>query len=89
MFSKGNTVVMLVSSRTNTRWWHNRNRIRERRLRFDDQEGGAPFPIAAVIFERPNGSASLNMRAVNSIAELLLRSDGVRSTRPNDRPNIN
>jgi len=86
---KGDTVVMPVPSRTNTRWWHKRNRIRGRRLRFDYQEGGAPFRIPAVIFERPRGPAFPKMRGVNSIVEFLWRSERVRSNRPNDRRNIN
>ena len=89
MSSEGNTVFMRVPSETDTRWWRNRNPIRERRLRFDDREGGAPFRIPAVIFERLRGPAFPKMRAVNSIVEFLWRSERVRSTRPNDRPNIN
>lgn len=51
---KGKLVVMLVASRTDTRWWHklmrNAKEIRfiKGRLRFDN-ENPAPFPSAIVI----------------------------------------
>jgi len=71
MFSKGNTVVMPVPLRTDTRWWRNRNRIRERRLRFDDKQGSAPFPSAMVIFQKHGGTIFPRVRAVNSPVEFL------------------
>jgi hypothetical protein len=89
MFSRENTGVMPVPSRTDTLWWHNRNRIRERRLRFNGQEGDAPFRIAGVIFEGPNGPAFPKMRGVNPTVEFLWGSERVCSNRPNDRRNIN
>jgi hypothetical protein len=52
----GKTVVFLLPSRTDTRWWHeyilkaDEIRFIKRRLRFDDQKNPAPFPSAIVIF---------------------------------------
>lgn len=53
---KGKLVVMLVVSRTDTRWWHklmrNAKEIRfiSGRLKFDGQNS-APFPSAVVILK--------------------------------------
>ena len=53
---KGKTVVFLIPSRTDTRWWHDyilkadEIRFIRGRLRFDDQKNSAPFPSAIVIF---------------------------------------
>ena len=52
---RGATVVCLVPSRTDTRWWHDyamRGEIRyvKGRLRFGDAKANAPFPCAVVIF---------------------------------------
>jgi phage N-6-adenine-methyltransferase len=52
---KGATVVCLVPSRTDTRWWHDyamRGRIEfiKGRLRFGDAKNSAPFPSAIVVF---------------------------------------
>lgn len=54
----GATVVCLVPSRTDTRWWHEyamRGEVRfvRGRLKFGDAKTGAPFPSAVVIF-RPS-----------------------------------
>ncbi len=52
----GKTIVMLVPSRTDTRWWHdyimNASEIRfiKGRLHFDDHKNAAPFPSAVVVF---------------------------------------
>jgi hypothetical protein len=54
---KGKTVVFLIPSRTDTRWWHSHimkaDEIRfiRGRLRFDDQKNSAPFPSAIAIFK--------------------------------------
>lgn len=54
---KGKTVVMLIPSRTDTRWWHdyimkaNEIRFIKGRLKFDDQKNPAPFPSCVVIFK--------------------------------------
>lgn len=53
---EGKTVVFLIPSRTDTRWWHNycmqasEIRFIKGRLKFDDQANSAPFPSAIVIF---------------------------------------
>lgn len=52
----GKTVVLLVPSRTDTRWWHEHAmkadeiRFVRGRLRFGEAKHGAPFPSAIVIF---------------------------------------
>jgi hypothetical protein len=57
----GKTVVFLLPSRTDTRWWHEyimkaaEIRFIKGRLRFDDQKNPAPFPSAIVIFKPKNG----------------------------------
>ena len=54
--SKGKTVVFLLASRTDTRWWHDyimkadEIRFIRGRLKFDDQKNSAPFPSAIAIF---------------------------------------
>jgi len=55
---QGATVVMLIPSRTDTRYWHDyvmkakEIRFVSGRLKFGPQEGPAPFPSAVVIFEQ-------------------------------------
>ena len=55
-WKKGKTIVMLVPSRTDTRWWHDHimqaDEIRfiKGRLCFDDCKSPAPFPSAIIIF---------------------------------------
>ena len=54
---KGVTVVMLVPSRTDTRWWHeyvmkaDEIRFLRGRLKFSGAPYNAPFPSAIVIFK--------------------------------------
>ena len=53
----GATVVCLVPSRTDTRWWHDyamqgEVRFIKGRLKFGGAKHGAPFPSAIVIFKR-------------------------------------
>lgn len=56
-WKKGKTVVFLIPSRTDTRWWHDycmkatEIRFIKGRLKFDDQENSAPFPSAIVVFK--------------------------------------
>ena len=56
-WKKGKTVVMLIPSRTDTRWWHQyvmkatQIRFIKGRLHFDDQPNPAPFPSAIVVFK--------------------------------------
>lgn len=53
----GKTIVLLVPSRTDTRWWHSyamkatEIRFIKGRLRFGGQKNAAPFPSALVIFK--------------------------------------
>ena len=57
-WKKGKTVVFLIPSRTDTRWWHDycmkatEIRFIKGRLKFDDQANPAPFPSAIVIFKK-------------------------------------
>lgn len=59
----GATVVCLVPSRTDTRWWHNyamkadERRFLKGRVRFVGAKSSAPFPSAIVIF-RPQALES-------------------------------
>lgn len=54
---KGKTVVMLIPSRTDTRWWHEyimkakEIRFIKGRLKFDEHKHNAPFPSCVVIFK--------------------------------------
>jgi len=69
--------VMLVPSRTDTRWWHDYiMKAKEiwfvkARLRFDDQDGSAPFPSAVVVFEKTNGTVSPKTKAIDVHAKFL------------------
>ena len=54
-YRKGKTVVFLVPSRTDTRWWHEYTpdaeiRFIKGRLKFGDQKNSAPFPSCLIIF---------------------------------------
>lgn len=55
-WKKGKTVVMLIPSSTDTKWWHdycmkaNEIRFIKGRLKFGGAEYNAPFPGAIVIF---------------------------------------
>jgi len=54
---RGHLVVMLIPSRTDTRWWHDyimkadEIRFIKGRLKFDDGKNPAPFPSAIIIFK--------------------------------------
>ena len=54
---KGKTIVLLIPSRTDTRWWQNdimkANEIRfiKGRLKFGNATNSAPFPSALAIFK--------------------------------------
>lgn len=56
---KGKLIVLLIPSRTDTKWWHryimkaDEIRFLEGRLHFNDAPCGAPFPSCVVIF-RPS-----------------------------------
>ncbi len=55
-YLKGKTVVMLIPSRTDTRYWHeyimkaNEIRFIKGRLKFGDGPYSAPFPSCVVVF---------------------------------------
>lgn len=55
---KGKTIVFLIPSRTDTKWWHEyimkatEIRFIKGRLKFDDQENSAPFPSAIAVFKK-------------------------------------
>lgn len=55
---KGATVVLLLPSRTDTRWFHDyvygkaEVRFIRGRLRFGESKGSAPFPSMVVVFQR-------------------------------------
>lgn len=56
----GATVVCLVPSRTDTKWWHEyamKGEIRflKGRLRFGEGTANAPFPSAVVVFRQKGG----------------------------------
>lgn len=60
----GSTIVCLLQSRTDTKWWHDyclKGEITfiKKRLKFDDAKNSAPFPSAIVIF-RPTVAEALN-----------------------------
>jgi len=63
----GNTIVCLVPSRTDTKWWHNyamKSSIiifLRGRLKFGDSKNSAPFPSAIVIFNyKPLENSSIS-----------------------------
>jgi hypothetical protein len=57
-WKKGKTVVFLIPSRTDTKWWHEycmkakEIRFIKGRLKFDEHKNSAPFPSAIVIFKK-------------------------------------
>lgn len=59
-YKKGKTVVFLIPSRTDTKWWHEfcmkaeEIRFIKGRLKFDDHKNSAPFPSAVIIFRGSN-----------------------------------
>ena len=56
-WQKGKTVVMLIPSRTDTRYWHDyimkasEIRFIRGRLKFGDSKNSAPFPSAIIVFK--------------------------------------
>jgi len=56
-WKKGKTVVMLIPSRTDTRYWHDyimkatEIRFIKGRLKFGGSKNSAPFPSAVVVFD--------------------------------------
>ena len=63
---KGATVVCLIPSRTDTRYWHDyimkaqEIRFVKGRLKFGGAENGAPFPSCVVIFRKENAMQFLS-----------------------------
>jgi len=55
-WKKGKTIVMLIPSRTDTRYWHEyimkatEIRFIKGRLKFGDSKNSAPFPSAVIVF---------------------------------------
>lgn len=55
--SRGKTIVMLIPSRTDTRYWHEyimkatEIRFIKGRLKFGDSKNSAPFPSCIVVFK--------------------------------------
>ena len=67
----GATVVCLIPSRTDTRWWHDyvmKGEIRflRGRLHFGNADSAAPFPSAVVVF-RSAAFRLLSMSGVNGV----------------------
>lgn len=56
-WQQGKTVVFLIPSRTDTRWWHDycmkatEIRFIKGRLKFDEYKWNAPFPSAIIVFK--------------------------------------
>lgn len=61
-WKKGKTVVMLIPSRTDTKYWHNyimqasEIRFCRGRLFFGNAKFSAPFPSAIIIFNKEDGN---------------------------------
>ncbi len=61
----GNTIVCLIPSRTDTRWWHkyvmqaDEIRFLKGRLKFGDSKNSAPFPSVIVIFKGSRSNIEL------------------------------
>lgn len=57
-WQKGKTIVFLIPSRTDTKWWHEyvmkatEIRFIKGRLKFNDAKGSAPFPSAIIVFNK-------------------------------------
>jgi len=66
----GTTVVCLIPSRTDTKWWHeyvtkaDEVRFVRRRIRFGEAAASAPFPSAIVIFRGKQSSQTRWTRGV-------------------------
>jgi hypothetical protein len=61
-WKEGKVIVMLIPSRTDTKWWHeyvmkaSEIRFIKGRLRFGDSKNSAPFPSCLVIFTQTQES---------------------------------
>ena len=71
-WQKGKTVVFLIPSRTDTKWWHDycmkasEIRFIKGRLKFDEHENSAPFPSAIVIFRSSAGTGDADSKGIES-----------------------
>lgn len=69
---KGVTVVCLIPSRTDTKYWHeyimkaDEIRLVKGRLKFGDSKNSAPFPSAVIIF-RNTGREYPELRAMEAV----------------------
>jgi hypothetical protein len=74
-WKKGRTIVFLIPSRTDTRWWHeyvmqaNEIRFVKGRLKFGGAKNSAPFPSAIIVYK---GRAIPPMTKVKGILALFL-----------------
>ena len=75
-WKKGKTVVFLIPSRTDTRWWHEyilkatEIRFVKGRLKFEGAKNSAPFPSVVVVFKK--GRAIPPMTKIKGIFALFL-----------------
>ena len=84
-FSDGATVVCLVPSRTDTRWWHdfvvqgnNQVVFLKGRLKFGDAKNSAPFPSAIVVM-RPPGAQHFEEGYLSKLINEAKAAQGKRS----------
>ena len=74
--SKGKTVVLLIPSRTDTRWWHDycmkasEIRFIKGRITFEGAKAGAPFPSCLVVFGPSNGPTKFSSMLQKSPANV-------------------
>jgi phage N-6-adenine-methyltransferase len=71
-WEQGKTVVLLIPSRTDTRWWHRfvmratEIRFIKGRLRFGGSQKDAPFPSAIVVFQGRNTADQQAQETINA-----------------------
>lgn len=76
-YHKGKRVVMLIPARTDTIYWHEYVMKADEiwfikgRLKFDDQDGPAPFPSAIVIFDGMRRSSMPKVKSVDVVGNEL------------------
>ena len=85
----GKTVVMLLPSRTDTRYWHeyvmkaHQVWLIKGRLRFDDQPHPAPFPSAIIVFLGRNQNRKFpTFKSVDTLGNQLSLPRSSRRSRP-------
>ena len=68
----GGTIVCLIPSRTDTKWWHDyvmkadEIRFVRGRLKFGGSKNSAPFPSAVVVFRGGKQSSKITVGVMNS-----------------------